>query len=423
MKTAYAEVDASGNLRVLEKGGIFKRAPKCLNTTLSDYKNTKNLVASFTDSSVMDKVYSFPKIEEKHLELAIKQKISRDLEFIANIEEMDWIYSKFPVNSGYKVLVSIVKKEILQQFNYLRALTTTAQVISNFLTGKTEGNFIVVHSFKDDYIVIAFHNGSVDYVRTFKMESSLDDAIELTLEYYEKQRKTEISRIYTSGDLKFFQTSKFEMKPVTELIKLPLSEEELEFFVPFALSKSKVPYFYRVSPLAFKHYAVAASAFLFFASGMAFVEVNQQKEQLTRLQQEKNFLSQKISKFQAELSKLEKKIQAEKTFQLKPEVQYFLSLKRDQVPEFLYSFHRISKKAHTFILSLSVSKNSDFELSTITFCKDLSSPVEFYELIDLIKKNPFINDVKIIDLKQMPEKSALITNFSINFKKVPYEKN
>ena len=338
MKIAYAEVDASGNLRVLEKGGIFKRTFKYLNTALSDYKNTKNLVASFTDSSVMDKVYSFPEIEEKHLELAIKQKISRDLEFIANIEEMDWIYSRFPVNSGYRVLVSIVKREILQQFNQFRALTTTAQVISNFLTGKTEGNFIVVHSFKDDYMVIAFHNGSVDYVRTFKMESSLDDAIELTLEYYDKQRKTEISRIYTSGDLKFFQTSKFEVMPVTELIKLPLSEEELEFFIPFALSKSKVPYFYRVSPLAFKHYAVAASAFLFLASGMAFVEVNQQKEQLTRLQQEKDSLSQKISKLQTELSKLEKKFQVEKSFQLKPEVQYFLSLKRDQVPEFLYSF-------------------------------------------------------------------------------------
>jgi hypothetical protein len=83
----------------------------------------------------------------------------------------------------------------------------------------------------------------------------------------------------------------------------------------------------------------------------------------------------------------------------------------------------INEKAHTFILSLSLSESSDFELSTITFCKDLSSPVEFYELIDLIRKTPFISDVKIIDIKQMPEGSALITNFSINFKKVPYEKD
>jgi hypothetical protein len=423
VKTAYAEVDASGNLRVLEKGGVFKRAPKCLNTVLSDYKNTKNLMASFTDSSVMDKVYSFPEIEEKHLELAIKQKISRDLEFIANIEEMDWIYSRFPVNSGYRVLVSIVKREILQQFNQFKALTTTAQVISSFLSGKTEGNFIVVHSFKNDYTVIAFYNGLVDYVRTFKKESSLDDAIELTLEYYEKQRKTKISTIYASGDLKFFQSSNFEMKPVTELLKLPLKEEELEFFVPYALSKSKVPYFYRISPFSFKHYAVAASSLLLLVSGVFFMEINQQKEQLTRLQQEKNYLSEKINELQVELSKLEKKIQAEKSFQSKPEVRYFLSLKRDQVPEFLYSFYMINEKAHTFILSLSLSESSDFELSTITFCKDLSSPVEFYELIDLIRKTPFISDVKIIDIKQMPERSALITNFSINFKKVPYEKD
>jgi hypothetical protein len=212
------------------------------------------------------------------------------------------------------------------------------------------------------------------------------------------------------------------MMPVTELIKLPLSEEELEFFVPFALSKSKVPYFYRIPLLSFKHYAVAASAFLFLASGMAFVEVNQLKEQLTRLQEEKTSLSRKIDSLQSELSKLERKNQAEKSFRSKPEVQYLLSLKREQIAEFLYSFYRISKESHTFIMSLSVSENSDFELSTITFCEDLSSPMEFYKLIDLIKKNPFINDVKIIELKQMPEKNAFITNFNINLKKVFYGK-
>jgi len=422
VKTAYAEIDVSGNLRVLEKKKGVKRAFKYLSTTLSDYRNPGNLMVSLTDNSIMDKVYFFPELKEKHLKLAIKQKVSRDLEFIANIEEMDWIYSRFPVNSGYKVLVSIVRKETLQQFNNFRALTTTAQVVSNFLTGKTKGDFIVVHSFKDDYIVIAFHNGLIDYVRTFKTESSLDDAIELTLEYYKKQRKTEISRIYISGDLKFFQTSNFKMMPVTELIKLPLSEEELEFFVPFALSKSKVPYFYRIPLLSFKHYAVAASAFLFLASGMAFVEVNQLKEQLTRLQEEKTSLSRKIDRLQSELSKLEKKIQVEKSFRSKPEIQYLLSLKRNQLAEFLYSFYRISKESHTFIMSLSVSENSDFELSTITFCEDLSSPMEFYKLIDLIKKNPFINDVKIIELKQMPEKNAFITNFNINLKKVFYGK-
>jgi hypothetical protein len=254
------------------------------------------------------------------------------------------------------------------------------------------------------------------------MESSLDDAIELTLEYYKKQKKTEISRIYTSGNLKFFQASKFEMMPVTELIKPQISEEELEFFIPFALSKTKVPYFYRVSPVVFKHYAVGASAFLFLASGMAFVKVNQLKEQLARLQEEKSSLSRKIDTFQVELSKLERKNQAEKSFRSKPEVQYLLSLKREQIAEFLYSFYRISKESHTFIMSLSVSENSDFELSTITFCEDLSSPMEFYKLIDLIEKNPFINDVKIIELKQIPEKNAFITNFNINLKRVFYGK-
>ncbi|ADY74080.1 hypothetical protein Dester_1450 [Desulfurobacterium thermolithotrophum DSM 11699] len=423
MKTAYAEVDASGNLRVLEKEGILKGSFRYVNTSLSDYNEPKRLIASFTDSSVMDKVYSFPKLKEKHLKLAIKQKISKDLEFIANIEEMVWIYSKFPANSGYRVLVSIMRKEFLQRFNHLKALTTTAQVISNFLTGKVEGNFIVIHSFKDDYIVIAFHNGLIDYVRTFKTENSLDDAVELTLEYYKEQRKTEITRIYCSGDLDFFQTSRFEMKPLTELVELPINEKELNFFIPFALSNSKVPYFYETSTFAFGHYAIAAFVFLLLASGIVFLKINQLNEQLIHLHKERNMLSLKVNKLQTELSKLEKEIQVQKSFQSKPEIKHFLSLKRDQVSEFLYSFYKISDRANTFVLSLSTSKNSEFELSTITFCKNLSSPIEFYRLINLIKKNPFIDNVKIIDVKEIPEKRALMADFSIKFKKVYYGKD
>ncbi|WP_163329069.1 hypothetical protein GFV12_07965 [Desulfurobacterium thermolithotrophum] len=422
MKTAYAEVDVSGNLRVLEKEGIFKGSFRYVNTLLSEYSETKSLIASFTDSSVMDKVYSFPKLKEKHLNLAIKQKISKDLEFIANVEEMVWIYSKFPVDSGYRILVSIMRKELLQRFNHFKALTTTAQVISNFLTGKVEGDFIVIHSFKDDYIVIAFHNGLIDYVRTFRTENSLDDAIELTLEYYKEQRKTEITRIYCSGDLDFFQTSRFEMKPLTELVELPINEKELNFFIPFALSNSKVPYFYKTSTFAFKHYAIAASTFLFLASGIVFFKINQLNEQLIHLHKERNMLSRKVNKLKTELSKLEKEIQLQKSFQSSPRIQYFLSLKRDRIPEFLYSFYKIGKKSNTFILSLSTSKNSEFNLSTITFCKELLSPVEFYEFVNFIKGNPFIESVKIINVKEIPGRRALLANFNIKFKKDYYGK-
>ncbi|MEO2069407.1 MAG: hypothetical protein ABGX27_07880 [Desulfurobacteriaceae bacterium] len=420
MKRSFAEIDLKGNLRLLSEEGFFRRKRKTLATTLKKVKEKRDLVVSLTDVSVMDKVYTFPELKEKHLSLAVKQKVLRDIEFILEPESVNWIYSKYPTDGGYKVLVSVVRKEILSKLSFFKAFTTTSQIISSFLSGKTDKSFVLIHSFLDDYIVMVFHNGIIDYVRTFKKVSSLDSSIELTLEYYREHRKTKLEGVYGSGDLEFFKSSRFEIKSVLDLIKLPLKEEELPFFVPFALSKGKVSFFYKASPVRFSYYSLALSVPMFLAAGLVFIKNGELQQELNILTSTEQRLSKEFSELRKKIGDLDRRIKQETSFQQRREVKYLTSLSRDKLPEFLKSFENVKRASSTYLLSVSLEKNRSFNVSTITFCRNLSSPVEFYKLVNSIRNNPFVEDVKIIDTAKMARKKALITDFDIKLKKVRY---
>jgi len=420
MKSAYGEVDANGNLRIVEKSGLFTAKYDFRETNIKKYENFQNLVSSITDSSIMDRIYVLPRLTKKQLAFAIKQKIIKDIEFIASLDEVEWIYSAFSEGSNYKVLVSIINKELLGKFKQFKALTATSQVISNFLSGKINDSFILVHAFSTDYTVIAFHNGTVDYVRSFKADSSLDDAIELTLEYYKEQKKIEIKKFFYTGDVEFFKNSNFDVKPLSDLIKIRLLENNLKFFVPFSLIKSKVPFFYKKSAVTFKHYAVMTSTFLFLISGITYFENKKLESHLENILREKNILRSKVNGIQDEILRLTKELQLQRRFQLRPDIKYLFSLKREEIPEFLFSLYRINKKSDTFLLSFKTSSGEKFNISTITFCRDLTSPVEFYKFVNLIRENPFVKNVKIIDLRAISEKNALRANLNVELESINY---
>jgi len=87
----FGEIDLKGNLRAVEKKGFNKCEPIKVDS-LSKIQPS-NLTASITDSSVMDRIYLLPHLKGNQLKLALQQKLRRDLEFIADITELEWIYS------------------------------------------------------------------------------------------------------------------------------------------------------------------------------------------------------------------------------------------------------------------------------------------------------------------------------------------
>jgi len=410
----FGEIDTSGRARVLLRK-TFKTI--LLETEISKIEE-KNLLASLTNHSIMDRIYSLPKLSPKQIKLAIQQKIKKDLEFIADISEVDWIYSAFPEKNGYRILTSIVKKDLLSPLSSFKALTTTSQVISNFLTKKIKKDFLLVHSFYDDYLIFVFRNGFVDYIRGFEAESNIYDSIELTLEYYKEQHKVEIKTVSYSGDAEIQEYPDKEVLPLNKLLKI---KTNLKFLVPHALSSSKVPFFYEKKILKPIHATIPISL-LFLTTGISLHIQNEKlASQISKLRVEISSLNSVLKAKQQKLNSLTKKEQKLKKLFSKPEVKMLLKAQKPEIYRFILSMKEPLQKSKSYFLTINGSKNT-FTLSTITFCQNLEKPKEFQKLISFLKENKFISEFKLLSAEKLKDKKAITAVFKIKIRVKNYVK-
>jgi len=406
MRKVFAEVDLEGNIRLLGKeGGSY--------SSLSDFERKSDLVAALTSSKVIDRVYSFPKLKKEQLDVALKQRLIKDLEYIANVEDLDYVYSSFQEGNSLKVLVSLVPREEVPKFLDLKALTFSSQVIACFLFKKgVAGDFLLVHDFKEDFVVLAFKNGIVDYVRTFVSSESVDGAIELSLEYYKEQKKTEIKDIYFSGT-KNLNTG-YEVKSIKELLEINDLDEE--FFVPYALSKVSVPFLFRKKFWKPEYSVLLASAVLFgftgflsYFNGLMANEVRNLKSRELRFRSE-------IGKFQKELSKEKRIVRELETLVNSPRNRYIASLSRPLVQEFLYSLYSLTK-FNTYVLRFDSDGFGRVRLELVTF--NTKKPVNVKDLLRVLQNNPYVETAKTLNVKK--DKGFYTTLFSLKLKRKRYE--
>ncbi len=410
----YGELNLSGRLRAIQKQR-FKA--KLVETDLDKIPSPKDSTISLTDSSVMDRIYILPKLKTKQLLTAIQQKIRKDLEFIAEPSEVDWIFSKFPERGSYKILVSIIKKSDLNRLPEFHAITTTSQVIANFLEKKKKEDYLLVHSFFDDCIVFVFRNGQVDYIRGFKRENSVDEAVEITLEYYKEQHKTEIGTIVFSGDSQPSQHGQKKLIPLNEFVKI--STSDLKFFVPQLLTSQKVPFFYEKKFLKPIHLTVPVSALILIAGLGLQLEKQNVIHKIDVTNKKIETFRNKINQNQQTLTSLTEK---EKTLEGKlnnPAIKFLLSSKKPEIYTFLKSIEDTLKKSKSYVLSLEGSKDQ-FTLSTITFCKNLKKAKELHTLISGLKANPTITSVTLLSAKEVKEFKAIIADFKIKLRAESY---
>jgi hypothetical protein len=409
----FGEIDLSNRARVLLK----KRFKNFYQETSLSQIQTQSLTASLTDSSIMDRIYVLPKLSSKQIKIAIQQKIKKDLEFIADISEVDWIYSVFPEGNSYRILASIIKKEKIAPLPQFKALTTTSQVLSNFLHNKVKTDFLLVHSFYNDYLVFVFRNGHVDYIRGFTTESAITDSIELTLEYYKEQHKVEIKTIVYSGDITELQQPGRKVIPLNEFIKEKIPS--LKFLIPAILPSTKAPFFYERKLLKPIHATIPISIILLAASAGIHYKATEIKNDLSKLHFLKSSLEENIQIKQQKLSKLTEKEKKIQNFLKKPEINLLLSAKKPEIYNFIESMKKPLKKTNSYFLTINGNGKS-FILSTITFCHYLEKPQEFHDLIAALKENNYITYFKLLNAEKLKNIKAISATFEINLRTKSY---
>ncbi|GEM_PF-2199728 len=405
MKKVFGEIDLSGNLRLIE-GKTEKK------TNLKDFDKQERLIAALTSSRTIDRVYRFPRIKGKQLDLALRQKLIKDLEYIADINELQFVFSTYPVKDGVQVLVSLIQRDLLDEFKEFKALTFSSQVIAKFIhQQKINGTFLLIHVFEDDFITLVFKEGTVDYVRTFTTGESVDGAIELTKEYYKEQKKTEIGEIFFSGISSL--NSSFEVKPISSLVKKGV--KNVEFFVPFALKRTAPPFLYQRKALKPEHFLISASVISIILTGNLISINNNLSSEIERLKLQSDKLENLIAEAESSLTKIEKSLKEKRKFLESPRVRYIQNLKRPSFQEFLSSLEQLNL-LNTYILSFNL-ENDQCRLLLITLNSETQTDVK--QILNLLQKNRYISKVKLLNVKE--NDSNYVSLFQIGLKRLNYE--
>jgi len=410
----YGELDLNGKLRILKRDKFKKFF---LETELEKFSRKENLIVSITDNKVMDRIYQLPKLKRKQIEIALSQKLKKDLEFIVDISETEWIYSIFPKDNGYRVLVSIIKKVDFQTLPKFKALTTTTQVIASLLNNRKKDTFMLVHSFLDDYLIFVFKDGIIDYVRGFKAESSVDESIDLTLEYYKEQRKIDIKTVVYSGSSHLIAESRKEIKPITSYIDLGVKDPK--FLIPFSLSQVKVPFFYSYKFFKPVYVSVPISLLFFLGAFYNYVQESSLSKELNVLKRKEQVIQKNLNSLRFKLHEIDYQVEEIRKKIDNPKLQFVLSLKEPQIPQFINSLRSILISTNSYVLLLK-GEGNHITLSTITMCKNISRPVEFHRLINLLRINKFIVDVKLIEAEKFDDRNIVTATFNVKIKEQPF---
>ncbi len=422
MEKIFGEVDSGLDLKILEiSGGFFSRKRRLRKSKWDREKeNLNKAVLSLTDESTINKIYRLPILKDRQLETALHQKLQRDMEFITPLSSTSWIFSKKKVGDELLVLVSLIDKVKLQPFNRVRALTLTPQVIFNALSGKTKETFMLIHIFNRSAIIFVFHNGHLDYIQSTSATGDITDSIELAKEYYKERKKIDLSNFYFSGDFDVLKDTAFNFKPITKLLE---NTGNAEFLIPEVLTHTKVPFIVDNRKKRGKEILLVSFTILFISIGTG---IHYENVTLSRkiLELEKNIstLNRNISSLQ----EIQRKLQAnEKILQNdlnRKDIKELLATRKPEVIALLRELEPILNSSHSYLLYLKKDPKDEnsYKMNVITFCRNLSSPVEFNAFVNKFRKIKSCESVKLIYSLKYPALDAIMSNWSLKIKEKPY---
>jgi cell division protein FtsB len=413
----YVELNLMGDVKLFESSGLLSRRLLKKTGKIESLKFTPSQChALITDESTIDRIYDFPSgLSGKQIEVAVKQKLLKDLEFIVPLDDIEFVFSMYKSENSYKVLATAIKKSSLVSLPKFKSISATQQLIASFVSLKTKETFLLVHVFKSEFIVFVFRNGLVDYVRTFKNEGSPDNAIETALEYYKERRKTNIEKFFYSGEFRQFSNTKFDIKPISTI----LSVKDVDFLTPEIAPHTKYPTFYRVPLLTPKKatiiLSIASLGFLGVSSYFYKIkteEIRTLEKRNAVLQTRLDELQNAIDETQREIRRLKKKLKSEK-------FRILSNLKKIPLGEFLLYLEKLPKSSKIMTFKF---ENGLAYLTSITFCRNLNSPTEYEKLISFLKNFKDTDTVELIHLNIDIKNRAIVSEIKIKLREQSYVK-
>lgn len=422
MSKFFAEADPNLNLRVLEISGKFFSRNKQFRESTLKAESVKQMIVSLTDESTINKIYKLPNLKEKQLRTVLYQKLQKDMEFITSLSTSSWIFSKAKMGNELLILVSLIDQLKVQTFKNSYALTLTPQVIFNALNGKIKKTFMLVHIFNNSSIIFVFHNGYLDYIQSIAVASNLNDAIELAKEYYKERKKIDISEFYFSGDAESLRNSPLKFKPVNKILK---NVPKIKFLIPELLSTTKVPFLFSKKREIKTEAAISVLTAMFFISGLGFQinglslskKLKETENQITNVEEE-------IDKLQIRQKYLQNKINELESVLNRKDVKQLLTTRKPEIVNFLSVLKPILKKSHSYIISLRKGPEKDYyEMTLITFCKDIKSPIEFNLFVSEFRKVRVSQSVKLINTFKYPVLQAIMSDWTFKIEEKSYVKS
>ncbi len=419
----YAEMDNEENVRgIVSVGKLRKRVSIGKFKKLNDV-NPKETLASLTDGSIVNKVYTFPsQLNKKQLSIAIAQKVSTDAEF-SILREPEYIDSKLVCGANCDYLISAIDNKTINKFRGLKALTATPQVVADSLPRENRA-FMLIHSFGKNTFIFIVKNGIVDSVRNISSNNLTDSFIASTLEFYKERKRTNIDEFYYSGNRKPIEKLNYKILPITNLRsisdmakKVGFSEDEFtEFFVPILLylNEKSLPFLFKRVSINLSPVLIPISVSLILASipySLSYISsrssIGKLSSELKKMLKKKNSMDGKVKKVQTAINDRKKFLKS---------TNYLANLSYPMIYNFIESLKPVSKSYKTYILSFSC-KGNNVDMKTITF----NPEINFSGFLGILSGNSYIENLKILSIVTSKELNAKLCNFSFKIRNKRYE--
>jgi len=414
MVKLFVEADCRLNAKFLKSTGFVKKKRIFSEKNWEKFteKEKQNSVVLISDDSIISRIYQFPKLKKKELELALEQKLRRDLEFISPLETLSWTYSFNYVGKSIVVIASLIETEKIDPFTEAKAVTLSPILIFNALNGKTRKTFILAHSFKGKLTTFVFLNGILDYIKAYPEDTQPAEAIELTKEFYKEHKKVEASEIYISGDWEEIPNN---YKKISELIKI----RDTKYAICQLAETTKVPFL-----LEKESHTKEISLFLiplFITAGniYTYTKLNTMTNKLKELQSQITVLKEKVTELNNRKQNLENDLRIIEDKLHRKDINNLVSTERYCIKEFLQETEKILKSTNSYIVSLE-KKQQTFMVKFATLCKDINSPEEYRKFVKEFKNIHSAQIVNLIDSRKLKDTNVIISQWKIKLQRKPY---
>jgi len=417
MLRIFVEADCELNTKFLKVEGLFNKRKYFGQKSWKEFseKEKNASIVLISDNSIINKIYRFPRLKKNELHLAIEQKLRKDLEFIAPLETLNWIYTYSHVNNSIIVLVSLIEKDKTYRFADAKAVTLTPLIVFNALNNKFKKTFMLAHSFKDNLITFVFLNGLLDYIKSFPSGADPIEAIELTKEFYKEHKKIDISEIYISGDWNKTQNSFIK---INELVK----NTNFSFFTCDIAATTKVPFLFEKESITKKLPLLLLPAIVLCGDLILYNKLEELNHQIRMIEPKISNLRSRISRLQRKKANLENRLENLNSFLNRNDIKNLLSAKRYCIEEFFDGLRPILEKTNSFILSFQKDKSGFFNIRFATFCKNINHPIEYRIFSREFQKIKVAESVSLIDSRNLRKTNAIISSWKVKIKRSSYVK-